>query len=101
MINYSIEEARKLGFSSMILFGNPNYYRRFGFKNAKEYSITTQEGRNFDAFQVLELQEKGLVHVRGKFIIPESIEVNEDELNKFEEQFPYKEKGEAKIKIRI
>jgi len=99
MINYSIKEARKLGFNAMILFGNPNYYKRFGFKNAKEYSITTQDGKNYDPFQVLELQEKGLAPIQGKFIIPESIEVNEEDLNQFEEQFPYKEKGEAKIKI--
>jgi len=101
LIQYSIKEARKLGYSAMILFGNPDYYKRFGFKNAQEYQITTQEGLNFEAFQVLDLQDNGLTDIKGKFYIPKSIEVNEDELNQFEEQFPYKEKGEAKIKINL
>lgn len=101
LIKYSIEEARKMGFKAMILFGNPDYYPRFGFKNAKEYQITTQDGMNFDPFMALELQENGLANIRGKFYLDESAEIDEDKLQKFEEQFPKKEKGEPKIKISL
>jgi predicted N-acetyltransferase YhbS len=85
----------------MILFGNPDYYPRFGFKNAKEFKITTNEGMNFDPFMALELKENGLLGVKGKFFLDDSAEINEQELRKFEEQFPTKEKGEPKIKINI
>lgn len=76
----------------MILFGNPDYYHRFGFRNAKEFDITTKDYQNFEPFMVLELFENALTQVKGKFIEDESFNVNEDELNEFEKQFPYKEK---------
>ena len=101
LLNHSIEEAKKLGFKGMILFGNPDYYPRFGFKNAREFNITTKEGMNFDPFMALELQENGLAEVQGKFYLDESAEINEQELCIFEEQFPAKEKGEPKIKINV
>lgn len=101
LFEYSIKEAKKLGFKGMILFGNPDYYRRFGFKNAKEYNITTKEGMNFDPFMALELQDNGLSIVHGKFFLDESAEINEQELSRYEEQFPLKEKGEPKIKINV
>ena len=101
LLTYSIEEARKLGFNGMILFGNPDYYQRFGFKNAKEFNITTKEGLNFEPFMALELQGNGLADVKGKFLLDESAEINEEELSKYEGQFPAKEKREPKIKIQI
>ena len=36
LMNYSIEKARQLGYKGIIIFGNPDYYHRFGFVNAKE-----------------------------------------------------------------
>ena len=61
----------------MILFGNPNYYPRFGFKNAEEFNITTKEGMNFDPFMALELRDKGLSAVHGKFFLDDSAEFDE------------------------
>jgi len=101
LLNHSIKEAKNLGFKGMILFGNPDFYPRFGFKNAKEFKITTNEGMNFAPFMALELQENGLAEVQGKFFLDESAEINEQELCIFEEQFPAKEKGEPKIKINV
>jgi predicted N-acetyltransferase YhbS len=101
LLEYSIKEAKRLGFKGMILFGNPDYYKRFGFKNAKEFKITTKEGMNFDPFMTLELQKDGLAGVNGKFYLDESAEINEQDLHIFEEQFPAKEKGEPKININI
>jgi len=101
LINHSIEKARELGFKGMILFGDPNYYPRFGFKNAKAFNITTKEGMNFDPFLALELQEDGLANIQGKFYLDDSAEMDERELSKYEDLFPPKEKGKPKIKINI
>ena len=99
LFEYSIAKAKKLGFNGMILFGNPGYYPRFGFKNAKEFNITTKEGMNFDPFMALELQVNGLSHISGKFFLDDSAEINEQKLTEYEKQFPPKEKGEPIIKI--
>jgi predicted N-acetyltransferase YhbS len=96
---HSIEQAKKMGFSGMILFGNPNYYQRFGFVNAQKYEITTKESQNFDPFMALEIQMKGLAHVKGRFFEDEAFTTNEDDLIEFDKKFPYKEKGKAKIDI--
>ena len=92
LMEYCIFKAKEMGYAAMILFGNPNYYNRFGFRNAGEYGITTKEGMNFDPFMAKELQKDGLKEIQGKFYEDESYFVDAAELNKFEEQFPYKEK---------
>ncbi|MCX8105940.1 MAG: N-acetyltransferase [Ignavibacterium album] len=92
LMKESIKIAKRLGFRGMILFGNPDYYHRFGFRNAKEFEITTKDYQNFEPFMALELFKNALNDVKGKFIEDESFNVNEDELNEFEKQYPYKEK---------
>jgi len=76
----------------MILFGNPEYYHRFGFVNAEKYRITTKDNQNFEPFMALEIQKKGLTNVNGKFFEDKSFSIDEDELIEFEMQFPYIEK---------
>jgi predicted N-acetyltransferase YhbS len=92
LMKYSIATAKESGFSGMILFGNPDYYHRFGFRNAQEYSITTKDGQNFEPFMALELQNNGLVGVKGRFYEDDAFEYNSGELIEFEKRFPYKEK---------
>ena len=92
LMKNSIQIAEQLGFSGMILFGNPDYYYRFGFKNAQEYSITTKDGQNFEPFMALELHPNGLANVKGRFFEDDTFEIQPDELTEFEKQFPYKEK---------
>ena len=99
LFEYSISESKKLGFAAIILFGNPDYYHRFGFRNAKEFGITTKDGRNFEPFMALELHEGALKNISGKFYDDIAFEVSEAELNEFEKLFPPKEKGKAKIDI--
>ncbi len=92
LMQYAIAEAKDAGFSGMILFGNPAYYHRFGFKNAQAYGITTKDGQNFEPFMALELQRNALAEVQGRFIYDPVYEADPAELIEFEKKFPYKEK---------
>ncbi|MBB6402223.1 putative N-acetyltransferase YhbS [Methanococcus maripaludis] len=92
LMNHSIKVARKLKYLGIIIFGNPNYYHRFGFKNAKNYDIQTSEGENFEEFMALELNEGSLDNISGKFYVNPVFIVTEEELKIFEKEFPYKEK---------
>ncbi|MBA2853708.1 putative N-acetyltransferase YhbS [Methanococcus maripaludis] len=92
LMNHSIKVARKLKYLGIIIFGNPNYYHRFGFKNAKNYDIKTSEGENFEEFMALELNEGSLDNISGKFYVNPVFIVTEEELKIFEKEFPYKEK---------
>lgn len=99
LLNFSISEAKRLGYKGMILFGSPDYYHRFGFRNAKEYEISTKDNQNFEPFMALELQEKGLDNLRGRFFEGEGFVIKEDQLIEFEKNFPPKEKGKPRIEI--
>jgi len=99
LLNYSISEAQKMGFKGMMLFGNPDYYHRFGFINAKEYEITTKDFQNFEPFMALELQKNGYEDVKGRFFEDEAFVIKEEQLIEFEKKFPVKEKSKPKIEI--
>ena len=101
LLNYSIAKAKEMGFKGMILFGSPDYYHRFGFKNAKEYEITTKDSQNFDPFMALELYEDGLRTVKGRFFEDEAFITKDEDLAAFERKFPLKEKGKPKVNIDI
>jgi predicted N-acetyltransferase YhbS len=101
LLDFSISVAGKLGYTGMILFGNPDYYHRFGFRNAQEFGITTKEGLNFEPFMVLELQENEMEEINGKFYEAKAFTINEKELDKFEKKFPEKIKGKPKIDLTI
>ena len=101
LINESIKVASELGFSGIILFGNPEYYHRFGFKNAENYRITTKDGQNLEPFMALELQWNGLKNVSGRFFEDECFSTNETELVEYEKQFPFKEKIVTETQLKF
>lgn len=92
LIRYSLELARQLDYKGVILFGNPGYYHRFGFMNAEKYGIQTSTGENFEPFMALELSQGSLDGVSGRFYEDEVFKIDPEELEEFEQQFPYREK---------
>ena len=92
LLQETLDKARKLGYKAVIIFGNPGFYERFGFKNARQFMIQTSSGENFDAFMALELQEGVLDGISGKFYEDKVFEIEDDELEAFEKRFPYREK---------
>ena len=92
LMNYSIERARALGYKAIIIFGNPGYYQRFGFINAERYGIKTSSGENFDAFMALELYDGALNGITGRYYADKVFDVQDEELQIFEREFPFKEK---------
>ncbi len=100
LIERTISIAKDLGYKGIIIYGDPDYYHRFGFKNAGRFGITTAEGANFEAFMALEVYKGSLKGVTGKFQEDQVYKVDEVEVEEFEKRFPYKEKGAPKIIIQ-
>jgi predicted N-acetyltransferase YhbS len=93
LMQETFQLARDAGYSSVIIFGEPGYYPRFGFVPCERFAITTADGKNFDAFMALELIPGGLANVHGKFYEAEVFEnLPDDEVEEFNKQFPYLEK---------
>jgi len=92
LMNHSIDKAKQLGHKAVVIFGNPDYYHRFGFRNAAAYGIQTSWGANFEEFMAMELGDRGLHGISGKFYEDQVFKIEQDELEVFEKEFPYKEK---------
>jgi len=92
LIEHTIAKSKEMGFNAVIIYGNPKYYERFGFKNSKEYKITDMEGNYNDALMALELYPGALNNINGKFFEGEAYKIDKKELEIFEKNFPYKEK---------
>ena len=92
LIGRGVARAREMGFSAVIIFGNPAYYRKYGFKSGKEYGIQTAEGKYAAALQVLPLTPGALEGVCGRFLESNAVEVDPEALEAFDRLFPPMEK---------
>jgi len=101
LINHTIKLSKDMGYKAIVIYGDPEYYKRFGFKPSKEYRITNQEGKYPAALLVLELFQNSLDGINGRFDEGTLYEVSETELEEFEKGFSNKEKGYAKTQERF
>ena len=101
LMQHSIEKAKDLGYKGIIIFGNPDYYHRFGFVSAKEYNIQPSWGEDLDAFMALELTDGSLKDISGKFYEDEVFKIENEEFEDFEKQFPFKEKHVTDTQLKI
>jgi len=72
---------------AVFIYGDPEYYKRFGFVNAARYGVTTPKGENFDEFMVIELREKSLVAKKGKLYQDAAFAVDTAALKAYEDTF--------------
>ncbi len=71
LIRETLKEAKRLGYSAIIIYGEPNYYPRLGFRRCQEFTITTPEGTYLDALMAYELQPGYLKDKNGAFVVSE------------------------------
>ncbi|MFO7897218.1 MAG: N-acetyltransferase [Candidatus Cloacimonadales bacterium] len=92
LVRHSLQIAQNLGYQAVIIFGDPQYYSRFGFVNAQKFGISTAEGENMPDFMALELIPQSLSQTKGKFYLSKIFAVDAEELLEFEQNFPVKSK---------
>lgn len=81
-----------MGFSAVVIWGDPAYYGRFGFLPAKTYGIYSGSRQYHPVLRALSLSPGGLSGVRGMFVEEEVFETSPFELEAFERLFPHREK---------
>lgn len=92
LIRHSLKAAAKMSFEAVLIYGDPAYYRRFGFRAAEMFGIRTSEGRFHPALQALELAPGALDGVGGRFFEGDAYHVDQKELDEFDRIFPHREK---------
>lgn len=90
LITNMIEKATQLGYGAILFFGRPEYYPRFGFKEASEFGIADAEGYNYPAFMGMELIPGYLAEATGGRYYESDIyndELNREAVKAFDKQF--------------
>ena len=91
LMRYSITEAKRKGYRAIIFYGHPDYYPRFGFRNAAAFSITSPDGKNFDALMAMPLYDGGLDGISGAFHEDEAFNVDSEAAEEYNKLFAPKE----------
>ena len=102
LINYTIEKAKELGFDAIVIMGNPNYYKKFGFESCSKYKIYYEgldKNEETPFFMIKILNDNNIENLKGIYSAPDCYKVDEKELEEFDKKFPFKikEKIEGQI----
>lgn len=102
LINYTIEKAKELGFDAIVIMGNPNYYKKFGFESCSKYKIYYEgidKKEETPFFMIKILNDNNIENLKGIYSDPDCYKADEKELEEFDKLFPFKikEKTEGQI----
>jgi len=95
LISHSADLARAMGAPGIVIYGDPRYYSRFGFRCAEKYEIKTPDDKYAVALQVLELHPNALCDVSGMFFESEAFEPDMQKFPELDASFPPREKAET------
>ncbi len=95
LVRHSLERASELGYTAVLIYGDPAFYSRLGFVAAEKFGIGSSDDSYADALQALELVEDALKDKSGRFAEDHVYEVDDAEADVFDATFPHKEKQEG------
>lgn len=95
LMAHSMEKAKEMGYSAIVIYGSPGNYCSSGFKSSKNYGIMAPNGVYPYALLAIELYPNALENATGKFYTSDAFEMNPADVEEFDKQFPHKEKGYA------
>ncbi len=101
LIRHTLDLARNMGFPAVVIYGDPDYYRRFGFLAGKEFGIRTLDGLYSPALLVLELATGSLQGMSGRFDEGEAYRVDPEAAAQFDRGFPPKAKAVTPSQARF
>lgn len=95
LLDYSMEQAEKMGAGALAITGNIDFYGKSGFVPAKTKGVRYADDPDADYFLIKELTPGFLDGISGTYKDPEGYfvcEKNPDAFERFEATFPKKEK---------
>lgn len=99
LITYTIDKAKEMGYRAIITLGYPYHYEPYGFLGGKRYGISMPDMKFYKGLLVLPLFEGALENISGYVLFSEDLEATPEEIEEFDKNFPYKEKGFQKSQI--
>ncbi|MBQ9517255.1 MAG: N-acetyltransferase [Eubacterium sp.] len=95
LLDYSLEQAAKLGFGAVLFEGNIDFYGKSGFDFARKFGIRYHDlpdGADDSFFLCRELIPGYLDGITGVYQTPQGYYVNDEDVDEFDKTFPPKEK---------
>ena len=95
LLDYSLEKAAELGFGAVLFEGNIDFYGKSGFDYSKKFGIRYHdmpENADQSFFLCKELIPGYLDGVTGVYQTPQGYYVSDPDVEKFDKDFPSKEK---------
>jgi len=93
LLDHSLEAAKKLGYDTVVIFGNPENYASYGFKNCKRYHVCLEKDVYPVSLMVKVLDENALSGKSWKYLESPAHQYEEDGLEEFDLSFEQMEKG--------
>lgn len=93
LINHTRNMAIQKGVKAIVIFGDPHNYCKHGFKSARDLNISTMDGSYPLGMLALELEEGSLASHQWKYRYSSVYEIDEKEVEEFDQGFVKKEKG--------
>ena len=91
LIEHTTTLAKELGYTAILICGDPDYYSRFGFVAAENYKIRTSDNMYAVPLQGLELYPGALSNISGCFLEDGIYEIDETVAKEFDKEFSTKE----------
>ncbi len=92
LIEHTKIEAKDLGYKAILIFGDPEFYKRTGFISAEAYSIGTSWNTYAVPLLACELVSGALEECKGRFFEGEIYEIDKEKAEVFDKTFAPKEK---------
>ena len=92
LIQHTMKLAAKLGYQAIVIYGDPEYYHRFGFTGAENFNIGTAWDTYATPLLACELIPGALQNCPGKFYEDDIYHLDETASALFDQNFPPKEK---------
>lgn len=92
LIEYSIEEAKKRNYLAIVTLGYLHHYECYGFIGAKKYHLAMEDENYYVGLLALPLRKDGLNLNKGIIHFSNAFEVNQSDVEAYDQQFPHKRK---------
>lgn len=87
LIEHSFEQALKMGYDTVVIFGSPANYVGRGFKSCKKYNVCMENDKFPTAMLVKELKEGALDGRKWFYRESAAMDISEEEALRFDEGF--------------
>lgn len=82
--------AKEMGYKAILIYGDPEYYKKFGFVQAEQYDIRTPDNYYAVPLQACVLHPGALSNITGRFFEDETFHFDEEAVKEFDQAFPEK-----------